>query len=272
MNVITRMLIILTGAALFFLWMGTSEMRDAQVYKHPKDVTLAQLASQKPEDGYYTVHGGVLNLFDAAKKADPSDKDSDPTYFVPLIRPNDDPLRAKSHVLVAVNDPKLIKTIEEGLKLPDKASDAQVTRFLEQHIASMLVTRNVSGRVTPSAFDTFRLSNDGSNIDKFAVVIDERISLPSPGAGVGETWFGVILAALAAAIFAFMMRIKRQPSGWVPTTFPRQPNIPAGNQEQPYYADKSARSTGIAQPGVDSKSPENPWWEQSRGVSPSDKK
>ena len=246
------------------LFEGTGEMRDSQVHVRRTETTLAQMISQGPCDGDVTIHGGILDLFEAGKEHVTVDGESSDQYYVPLILPTDDPLTTKSHVLVAINDTNLIKTIDDDISPPDHSSALQMRDFLAKQRATMLVATDITGRATYDSSVTLGLSSKGVNIDPGAVVIKEAVDQSASWwHGLEMTVAGGLLAAITVAIVILKFRLYPTGSGWVPTTFapPSQPSSPTGNAAgQPNNG--SSQGSGS---GTNSNNSEPAWWDKPGG-------
>lgn len=209
--------------AIALFYMGCSEVRDVMTYSHPTVLTYDQFIQQKPTTGWYTIKGGVLDAMDEVEK---TENDEHEEYYVALIGPKDDPLKAQVHIVVVPDDPSLNATLDDASKMPDNPTDQQVDDFVKSHAGRLFIPRDVTGMVRTDVdmHDSIVQKMDG--LDSDFVMIDEGHK-PS----IGKALLEFLGSIGCAAVCFFMFRAYRKPrkaaSIQLPPGWGQQPGVQA---------------------------------------------
>lgn len=190
-----------TLALLFF---GFIKIQEAIRFSHRTDITFDQFLQQRPKEGWFHIHGGILRA--AASVWKQTESNNIKTAYVPVrgtIQKDGKPI----YLVVATHDPQILETVNTMKEMGDNAQAAR--DYGSKNPSKIFVQRDFEGMVL-SGLDneseirtmlSTTMNNPGDSLDSDFVILEEN-KQPSIALGIGMLVGGIVLVILQVLYYA----------------------------------------------------------------------
>lgn len=189
------------GLGCVISWFGFRELQEAREYPAPKPITYAQLLQLRPDRGWYTVSGGVLEL-DRGFWEEEAGQAGIRRAFVPLS-PAGLFGRQQIDVLIETKDPSVLSVMERRKSSPSPPAGVPGMFFGGGGRSARPVTGRIPSFNRAEVILTRLRSAGISEASRIAPKYVYLAEGEQPSATAGWTFIGI--GAALAALFVFVL-------------------------------------------------------------------